>query len=299
MRSFFAILVGATQLATAQPPVLYSTIPQTGVQFTRSVGDADWSGEFLSLGGDWSVPASSITQSGTAYWGPSAGSLFASQFPNTNWLLKETWPGGYRYRYYALNTNGLRLAGEVAPAGTTAYTISRSVLFFPMYLDYESFGGYQIQGQPVSSYSYGYGSYGTLTLGQNSFDDVIQIVGNDHITFWNSDPLYPIVMLETEEWPFDWTIFIPGLVNVEELGPGAVSFAPYPNPSSGIVHVDRHPSETSYSVVDMLGKVVLTGTRTNEILDLTSLAAGSYQVYLNGPRSTKAIPVIKTDRDGQ
>ncbi|HRH70063.1 MAG TPA: T9SS type A sorting domain-containing protein [Flavobacteriales bacterium] len=274
-------------------------MPQTASSYTLFHGDTEYSYVFNSLSGYWNTPAGSIAPAGTAYWGPSAGSLFAGQFPNANWLLKETPPGTYRYRYYSKSSGGISLVGEVVPGHTTYYSIPRSILFFPMYEGYESFGGYQIDGEDVGYFSYSYSSYGTLTIGQASYSNVIQIYGNDGATFWNSDPLYPIVMMETEDWPFDWIYLRPGVVGVDDITEEAFTFTPYPNPSTGLVHVDRLPTEVSYSVIDPVGRVVLTGTRTNDLIDLGSLPAGSYQLLLNSPVSKRAVPVMKVDRGGE
>ncbi|MBL7940225.1 MAG: T9SS type A sorting domain-containing protein [Flavobacteriales bacterium] len=299
MRSLLIPVLAMAHVASAQPPVLYSSMPQTATTYLLLHGDSDYASDFLSVANYWDIPEEALTTPGTAYWGPSAGSAYDDEFPNANWLLKTPNGSTNRYRYYAVSPGEIMLVGEVVFGNISIYTIPRSILFFPMYLNYQSFGGYQIEGQPVSSYFYSYASYGDLYLGQWSFSDVIRIIDYDHLTFWNSDPLYPIVMMDTEDAPFDWVAMLPGQVGMDDPGHGTLSFTPYPNPSSGLVHVDRLPSEVSYSVIDPVGRVVLTGTRSNDLIDLGSLPAGSYQLLLNSPVSTRAVPLMKVDRGGE
>lgn len=294
IRTFFALLGGIAFVAAAQPPVLYSNMPQTASMYTRFQGDPDAASELIGLGSIWTLDATDLTEAGTAYWGPAAGSTYASLFSAANWLLKETWPGAYRYRYYAVGSAEMELVGEVAPGNTTVYSNFRSILFFPMYLNDDYYGGYQVQGGSIQSDHYSYTATGTLTLGQNSYTNVIQIYGDDGVDYWHADPLYPIVRLETVDFPFQWIALMPGLVDVPEQGQ-AISFAPYPNPSTGLVRVDRSARETSYSVVNMLGEVVLSGTRSNEQIDLTSLRPGPYEVRSYGAGTVRSVRVVRAD----
>ena len=66
----------------------------------------------------------------------------------------------------------------------------------------------------------------------------------------------------------------------------------YPNPSKNVVYVNGLQSNTNYSVRDMSGRVVITGSVENKgSIDISKLAAGSYIVELLNSDNVTSLPL--------
>jgi hypothetical protein len=60
-----------------------------------------------------------------------------------------------------------------------------------------------------------------------------------------------------------------------------IKLSVYPNPTTGIVHISGNENPENYTVTDMTGKTVMSGT-TMETIDLTSLTPGMYIILTPG-----------------
>lgn len=73
----------------------------------------------------------------------------------------------------------------------------------------------------------------------------------------------------------------------------ATSVQAYPNPSTGLVHLAGVAEGTAATVVDQVGRTVLTSVVRNGTLDLSSLRAGSYFVSLPAAGNLVKLPLLK------
>lgn len=78
-------------------------------------------------------------------------------------------------------------------------------------------------------------------------------------------------------------------------GAGAPAPGPtaYPNPSTGLVHLTGAADGTAATVLDQLGRTVLTPTVRNGAIDLGALRAGSYVVSLPAEGKVVRLPLLK------
>jgi hypothetical protein len=73
----------------------------------------------------------------------------------------------------------------------------------------------------------------------------------------------------------------------------APGIAAYPNPSSGLVYLAGTADGTATTVLDQLGRTVLTPTVRNGAIDLSGLRAGSYFVSLQAEGKVVRLPLFK------
>lgn len=68
----------------------------------------------------------------------------------------------------------------------------------------------------------------------------------------------------------------------------------FPNPTKGILNISSdYPSFISYSILDIQGRVVKTGSFQNQVIDLSSLSSGTYFVNIHSKDISKSLKVIK------
>lgn len=71
----------------------------------------------------------------------------------------------------------------------------------------------------------------------------------------------------------------------------------YPNPANSVLNVviPEHADVTNYSIIDISGKILLTGNinQTETSINVEDLSAGTYIVKLNGPQAQAAKMFIK------
>lgn len=70
------------------------------------------------------------------------------------------------------------------------------------------------------------------------------------------------------------------------------SLKTYPNPAKDIIHISNLKKESAYTVIDLTGKIILTGN-TTESIDISSLVPGMYVLYTMNDGITSSAKFIK------
>lgn len=72
--------------------------------------------------------------------------------------------------------------------------------------------------------------------------------------------------------------------NVNEMANGSEVFSIHPNPTDGLIHVERHDATTSgvYCITNLLGQTLMSGMVPSQPIDVSALPVGMYFLTIDG-----------------
>ena len=113
--------------------------------------------------------------------------------------------------------------------------------------------------------------------------------GNSTYFFWDRNPLPGVNYYRLRQLDFDGKVEYSRIVSVSMDEAAVVKI--YPNPTSGIIHVEGSPSEVK--ILDILGRSVMDGTIANQKIDVSHLPDGFYILAVFSGSKVQSIPVVK------
>ncbi|MBO9616422.1 MAG: T9SS type A sorting domain-containing protein [Dyadobacter sp.] len=113
--------------------------------------------------------------------------------------------------------------------------------------------------------------------------------GNSTYSFWDGNPLAGVNYYRLRQLDFDGKVEYSRIVSVSMDEAAVVKI--YPNPTSGIIHVEGSRSEVK--ILDILGRSVMDGTITNQKIDVSHLPDGFYILAVFSESKVQSIPVVK------
>ncbi|TDE15623.1 T9SS type A sorting domain-containing protein [Dyadobacter psychrotolerans] len=112
---------------------------------------------------------------------------------------------------------------------------------------------------------------------------------NRTYSFLDKNPLSGMNYYRLRQLDFDGSAELSRIVNVETESANLVKM--YPNPTSGILHIER--VESGVKIFDILGRLVMNVTIVNQKIDVSSLPAGLYFIAVISENREKSISFVK------
>jgi len=231
--------------AAAQPTFQYTNLPtSTAYYSTYVVTDPGTVGEPDLSGADqvWDFSSITFAQVGSTTLGPSAGSPYAADYPDANYLFASWATGGgdIQYSYLLANATALESIADDVPGTPQVYADHRRVLQFSTTYGNSFTDTYGDLGSQ-DTVTWTYIGYGTLITSLGTFTDqaVMQNTDGD-VFFWNTDPLFPRFIANSD----NPVLLVPDASGVNEMGTAAP------------LHVFPIPAITSVTVEGLQGRAV-------------------------------------------
>lgn len=113
--------------------------------------------------------------------------------------------------------------------------------------------------------------------------------GSSTYSFWDGNPRPGVNYYRLRQLDFDGKVEYSRIVSVSMDEAAVVKI--YPNPTSGIIHVEG--SQPEVKILDILGRSVMHGTIINQKIDVSHLPDGFYILAVFSGSKVKSIPVVK------
>lgn len=112
---------------------------------------------------------------------------------------------------------------------------------------------------------------------------------NNAYAFLDLNPLPGMNYYRLRQLDFDGKVELSRIVGVRMDDGKAVKI--YPNPTTGIIHVEG--AQSRVKIVDMLGRPVVNGIIINQKIDVSHLPGGLYIMSVISENKEKSIPIVK------
>lgn len=113
--------------------------------------------------------------------------------------------------------------------------------------------------------------------------------GNSTYSFWDGNPLPGVNYYRLRQLDFDGKVEYSRIVSVSMDEAAVVKI--YPNPTTGIIHVEGAPSEVK--ILDIQGRPVMDAAIINRKIDVSHLPDGYYILAVFSESKVRSIPVVK------
>jgi hypothetical protein len=239
----------------------------------------------------WDYSSLIILEVGTYKTIPVAGSTYSSNFPTSNLCFKQTYFGSDFFFYHKQSSTKLEMLSfgyNIAAGSGYSYTTNPKTLFeFPFVFNTSFIDSYQSQSDPNPiSDTIIYDAFGTLIMPFGTYNNVIRKKislsdGTINYSWWNSNPLYPI--LEADNVENNIYIYQPTLVsnNKELVFESEISISPNPTNEKTYINFNNEQKNISITIFDEVGKELknIKFSGKQFILDRSNFVNGIY--YIN------------------
>jgi len=281
--------------AQAQPVLSFQDIDLAPRTYDLHIAPSLGSGSAIGIDGakcQWvfAPPSFESTYAGSQLLDP-ADTPFGDEHPNSNWAQMLAMPSGTVYNYMEAGPSGLKLwAKNITADDGITYTFPSTRIYFPLEYDGLFPDNYVIDNSNYSALRQ-YSGYGTMTTPVGVFTDVVKIIDfNGNMDFYTTNPITPLLHYR----PLEPIIFFsPTLVGIgERSATGTVDV--FPNPTADVLWVGDAPQGGSWYLLDLQGRLVLSGTTTPGMhITLEGLASGSYLLQVHEQGSMRRATVVK------
>ena len=276
---------------TLQASMLPTTTVNRGVYFGGALGTeagADGAGATWDFSGveleDAELPVS---------FGPASETPYATAYPTAQYAEGITYGTMQSFDYYQMIGSKLELFIEGVPDDANDYSDPRSVLEFPFSLG-SSFTDTYDYGQGGLQTTVTYAGNGTLQTSMGSFTNVVKLENDEgEVIFWNTTPLFKLAQMDDDGF---FAVLIDNAgASVPE---NSIEAKPqlWPNPTNGQVQVRGVSGLVDWSLVDVLGRTVLSGQDAigdGRDIDMSAAPSGSYQLVLTKGSERLSMPLMR------
>lgn len=242
-------------------------------------------------GQSWDLSGLTLQNIGTMNFTYAAGTTYADDFPQANWVWVHNATGvGSAYYYIEITTDGMDLWDRnVGLPNAVVYLDPVRIMKFPLELG-ESFTDEYSTTNGVNYKHWTYTGNGTVTLPIGTVTDVALVVSEEgDIAFWNPEPLYPVMIADATSAMF----YLQNNVGIH--GPELPSLAVWPNPCRDILHLPTRVRHGQWKVMDMQGRLLLEGMVNGQAgaVDVAGLAPGGYMLLLEADGTRTPVSFVK------
>lgn len=297
MKNILTIFSCSMVLAgSAQTSLQYANWQAAGQSLTMYVLTDPGNAQAPSPGMNQTWDYSSVTfaQAGMAAIAPAAGTPYAATYPEANYVYAVTVTGlPTTYNYMLVNSTSVQNVATDVPADANVYTDYNQILQFPI-----AFGGSYTDSY-VSPDNTGSSTWlcagdGTLITSFGTFPDQVLMhdQDNDDLVFWNSDPIYPRMISNSDGVLF----FMPASVGSNEHGSISQPSTVFPNPATTAITVIGVAEDSSWRIIDLQGRQLMSGDRMTALdrtINIETLAAGQYLFISESDRGTAATRFVR------
>ncbi len=296
MRTFLTIaLLTVTGLCHVKAQTLQaSMLPTATLYRTVYIGGAlNMEGDAEGTGVTWDFSNVDLQDADVPVtFGPASETPFATLYPAAQYAEGTTYGPDQYFDYYQLTGNKLELLVEGVPLDVIDYSDPRSVLEFPFSLG-NSFTDTYDDGTGQYQTTVTYTGSGTLLTSMGNFTNVVKLTNDEGmIIFWNTTPLYKLAQLEDDGF---FAVLIDPAASVFENAAESTLLL-WPNPTNGQVHVQGISGVVDWSLMDVLGRSVLSGRDAigeGQGIDVSAAPLGSYQLVLNKGNERRSMPLMR------
>jgi len=294
MKNNILLLSIAFSINAFSQPILQSSNLHTGINLfvyslsNVNVADATPAGANLT----WDLSAATIASPLAEFdFVDMASTGYAAQYPTANFALKFVVGGVTKYNLSNLTANVLEdVAINVGTSGLQTFIDNRTTLPFPFTYNLKTTDTYQKNGQSATSVTHNYDAYGTLKVGNMTFDNLVRDMSTDNgtgstqVVWWNSSPIYPVLQVDKSGITFYKLATSAAILPINQQ----VALKLFPNPTNGKFSIEGMDVNLpiNVEVFDMLGKNVYLKNnfdlQTSNQIDLTNFQKGIYVVKIQG-----------------
>ena len=127
--------------------------------------------------------------------------------------------------------------------------------------------------------------------GDDGMPKVVVLGGNDHHIYYNNND--DKITFAGVQAAINDALNAP--LGIEHIGENNFELLTYPNPVNKILNISttKDPSETiTFSVIDLLGKIVIQEKELTTSVDVSSLDNGNYFLKVSSETSSESIPFV-------
>lgn len=292
MRTLFTLLASSLLLQASAQTIIHQDLSTFGVSTDMLLGQrAELPA--LSTGADqqWDLSNMPLAPVGSMDFTAAAGTPYATDFPEANWVWIHSAMGQTAYYYLQITPEGIDLLDRnVGLDDPVIYVDPVQVMKFPLSLG-ESFEDTYSTGTDENMKHWTFVGYGELTLPVGQFSNVALITSEEgDIVFWNHHRLYPIMIADNGSTV---NFYMQNNVGVEEHAAGALHV--WPNPCGDRLNLLNVAAGTPWSILDMQGRTIRSGTMASgsDPVPTAGLAAGSYVLRLIDGAGQRPLRFIK------
>jgi hypothetical protein len=236
---------------------------------------------------------------------PVAGSPYAAQFPQANYLyaMESAFSDAEMYFYHTLTATKFEIysLGYGGDVGENYQANPRTYVVFPYTYNTVFTDDFKESSSPATStVTATYDGYGTLIMPFGTFTNVVRqkqvIDGVTNYSWFNVSPFYPILQTAFEDGILGY------IVNNTVLGTGnhtqSQSLVMFPNPATSVFNIkvpDGFSGSANLTVSDISGKILISTTfdTANPAISAEQLSQGIYVVKLSGESGEFIGKIIK------
>ena len=122
---------------------------------------------------------------------------------------------------------------------------------------------------------------------------VVVLGGSQHTIFYNQNPNSLTATFSGVQNAIVDALAAP--LGIEQMGGDNVHLSSYPNPVNNILNVSYTKDQSAiitFSVIDVLGKIVIHETKLTTSIDVSSLNNGNYFLKISSETSSESIPFV-------
>jgi hypothetical protein len=236
---------------------------------------------------------------------PVAGSPYASQFPQANYLyaMNSAFSNADMYFYHTLTPAKFEIysLGYGGDVGENYQQNPRTYVVFPYTYNTVFTDDFKENSSPTTStVTATYDAYGTLIMPFGTFNNVVRqkqvIDGVTNYSWFNVSPFYPILQTAFEDGILGY------IVNNTALGIGdhtqMQSLVTFPNPAASVLNIkipDGFNGPASLTISDLSGKTLIKSTfdAANQAVNVEQLSQGVYIIKLSGETGEYVGKIVK------
>ena len=271
-----------------------SMLPTTTVNMDYYAGNAIGTEAAANGAGvTWNFSAVPLNAVGIPMaFGPASQTPYSAQYPTAQYAESITFGQSQIFDYLKITGNKLERFVEGVPDNVNVWVNPQTVLEFPFNLG-NSFTDTYDYGEGALQFTTTYVGNGTLQTSMGTYTNVVKLLADGEIMFWNTNPLYLLAEMDDDGF---FSLYYDGSgVGIAENATDTPALL-WPNPTTGMVQIEGVSGLVEWNLMDVLGRSILSGKGLigdGQSIDVGAAPAGSYQLLLNSGDRVLSMPLVR------